>query len=314
MKAAKTEHPDPQRAKLTKTLVYGLFGNESVRRNELLEQILKLHGIEKNASLTALNTFDAKEKTWVEILDEVACVDLFSARNSAGPKLVFIRNSLVLGESQGFLTDLTKRINTLSRLSSEEIAQEPAIFIFESAVLDQRRKLSQMLKKANALWDCTSPKDFERSRWIRYLVSQTSLEFEPSLLEWFSSFEFETLSQVVMELQKLELFLSPSLVATKDALVSVVFNGAQTSIFDLCRAVLENKKVRALILSARLIESQEQALGFVGALLWSLKNRSSETAPNQKQKILRNLLLLDERLKSSGEPAPRSVDYFLSSL
>ncbi len=291
--------------------VYFLYGEEPFKIHEfvskmaetLLGDLLNQYDIDR---------IDGSQSTGAEILNAIQSSGLFASSNK----------KIVLVDKAGFLKEVEELQEVLASVTAKnrnEILGEN-IMILISESIDGRKKFHQWLKKNNHAIEFKKATDQEMLTWVEYLSKKMKIKVNLKAAQMLSLLADGSLYRLKSEIEKAWLHSGAETDAVIDEknVEAVSSQPISHEMVDLVTSFLMRKKTRALILAEKLIRTNEDALGFVGFVNWALKNpkwvqmnANRSLTKLELNRILKKLLKLDERLKSTATEGSVAVEEFI---
>lgn len=281
--------------------VYFLHG-EDLFKIKVFLQFLK--------SRSAVEVYDGEIHSVEEIQEGLQTVSLFLIQNKI--KCVYIKNSDALKKPEFIVEPLIK---------SEQPYAE-TILVMQSSTLDLRRKFHQWVKRKKYTLDMGKPNREECELWLSWIAQEKKVSIPLDAREFLLESCDGQLWNIDQEIEKASLYAEDSAVScsnnlkqlTLEHFYAVSSSSRSQTMLTLIKAILENKRIRALHLSQKLIQSTEEAMNFVGLFSWALRNLEKISCPisfEKQKKLLADLLILDSKLKSISLDALFLIERFI---
>lgn len=281
--------------------IYFLYGDEPYKIQEWINQAvasLKLNQY-------SVQKFDGSQCTLNDIFEAVQTTSLFAFNNadSGSEKIVIVKHANQLKDTEALL----------QKLQAAEHPWSDSLLIFWADTLDGRKKLHQFLKKNKLAFEFKKATDQELIQWAGYLAKKRNIKLTAEIAELLALHCDSSLYLLEQAVEKLALAVAfredPSVDLNLVSQTLALRSTFETS--ELIKAIFEQKKSRAWLLVDRLLQSSEDALGFVGYFTWMFKNQPSSFIQKNKSRVLDRLAVLDYRLKSTGLEPKACVENFI---
>lgn len=287
---------------------YLFYGNETFLIDDAISQLQhKMFRSEDAAATGALEKIDGSQSTGYDVLDQLVSCGLFQRSE----------DRLVVVKQAQHLKDTDQLLKTLSNSTKP---WGDSVLVLVTPSLDSRKKLHGYFKKSGTALEFTTPAPAERLHWVNQMAKKQKVRISPDAAELLTLCGDGSLYQISFELEKAILFASRNgelpVEISREDVASVVHQHLSFEMSELVKAFVEGKRARSLLLAHELIESSEDALGFVGYLTWALKNpdrfqfHRSWTLARMRNTV-RALIEFDRRLKSSPLEPLAVVESFL---
>lgn len=279
--------------------VYCLYGDEPYKIREFIDKLTEgLFGSAGGETAFCLDKLDGSTTKGADVLDAVQSVGLFAGR---ARRLVIVRQAHLLKETEELARTLMNGPKGASPWGENVL-----VLVCDS--LDGRRKFHQWLKKAGYALEFRPARDAELMQWVSFLARKLGVEVDAEAARVLAVLSEGSLHRLAQEIEKAWLYagaVKGTRIATEHV-AATAGGGVSHEMVELVDAILEGKRMRALLLCERLITGAEDALGLVGFLTWAMKNGRARGGSR-----VRGLLELDERLKSSGQDPNLLVQEFI---
>jgi len=230
--------------------LYWVYGGEVMKSRETVKRIKKtvLGEASKTPGFNEV-VLDASEVDAHEVLDAAQSLSL-----GGGVRFVLVKQAHLLKEPE-VLTALMGPMTTLSQI--------PAVVVFISKDLDQRKKFSKILVEKAVVIACETVADPDREPWIQYLAKRKGIQLSPHALAHLRGQDPWSLDLMDRELEKIELMQN------EDALggVAVIEGGTD----EFLEAFFVRQKVQALPLIQTFADHPDQALPLLGLISWNTR-------------------------------------------
>ncbi len=140
-----------------------------------------------------------------------------------------------------------------------------ATVVFQTAALDQRRKISTALLKAASVVAFDRLSEQQAARWAEGYLKLRDCRIEPAALGLLIGLVGTRLSRLANELDKLAAFAGGGFI-NSDTVGELVPRAREHTTWELWDAILERNRKRALRLTERLLDDGNEPLMILGAL------------------------------------------------
>lgn len=240
---------------------YLILGTE-VYIGEQVVQALR----DKMVTTDSLNEwrYDLEEISIQEVIDEAESVSFFAEQK------------LMLLEQPYFLTGDKKThkvTHDIERLMDYlEHPAENVVFVWLAHYekLDERKKLTKLLKKQSVLVEAQKMNNGDTKRWILQYVEQENIAIQAEALEELLYLTQGDLETTVNELKKLTLYAEGDVI-TSAIVTQLVPKTLEHRIFDITDYLLRQQKQAALNIYQELIQSGEDTIKINYILVMQLR-------------------------------------------
>ncbi|MCJ8006893.1 DNA polymerase III subunit delta [Lederbergia wuyishanensis] len=320
--------------------LYLLYGTESFIINETKQKLVTNVLTEEEMDFN-LSVYDMEETAIEEALEDAETFPFFGDR-----KLVFINNPIFLTSEKS----KEKVEHNIKKLESYLEAPSPySILVFAGYYekLDERKKITKLLKKNAEVLEAKKLSEGELRIWIKGRVEDKSQQIDESAIDLILSLVGPDLMNLHSELEKLSLYVEETKKITAEIVERLTSRSLEQNIFDLVDKVVHRKmeevfriyydlrkqneepiKILALLASQfRLIYQvkelmkrgygQQQIASTLKTHPFRVKLASGQARSFTDQElgeIINLLALTDEQLKTGGTGREVSLELFLLKL
>ncbi|MFH1263537.1 MAG: DNA polymerase III subunit delta [Pseudomonadota bacterium] len=223
------------------------------------------------------DTFDAKEKNLVEILDLANTFPMLAPK-----RLVVVT-----------LADDPKEADETRWISYVENPSPNTVLVGLAAKLDKRKRLFKALDKIDAIVTLPDPKAREIPVWVEQLARHHAVTFTPRAKLLLAEAVGTDLTLLDQEIAKLALYAHPATTIDEKMVAELVLETAEANIFEFTDQVVERRTGEALHTMDRLIATGTPPLVLLTMLtrhlriLWKANHHTkSRTNRNELPAIL----------------------------
>jgi DNA polymerase III subunit delta len=164
------------------------------------------------------------------------------------------------------------KVGPLDRLA--EYADKPVdstCMVITTPKIDARRKLLLAAKKANFIVACEALDLVDLARWIEHAAKRRGNPISSDVARVLAQVAGPELGYVNDAVERLSLFVGPSMPITEDAVSEIVVRVRETSVFTLISAVGARDLRRALAALGEVFDPRDGGIGLVALLAWSIR-------------------------------------------
>lgn len=254
MKLAKSDQLPP---------VILLYGTETFfiqnLKNEILKTVLP-EGGEEN-----LSTYDLEETPIEEVMIDAETYPFFGDE-----KLVIINNPVFLTAKQIKLP-FEHDIDQLEHYLLAPVDYSTIIFIAPYEKLDNRKKITKLLRKHAIVAECNPIKENEVKSWIKNLADELFITIEPDAYSVFENELIINLHLIENELLKLAMYVGENGVVTKKIAEDLISHTTNGSALRLVDAVIERDLNKAMLIQQDLKLMKEEPIALIGLLAFQFR-------------------------------------------
>ena len=316
--------------------VYCIYGEESYFVDETVKRI-------KNALSTTeeveTSIFDLEESPVDLMMDEADTFPFFSER-----KLVIAKNASFLKAAEKgkekIEHDLKRLENWLNHPSDFSIT----ILIAPYEKLDERKKITKLMKEKSVILHAETPKENDLAVWIRTEVSRFNKNIYDEAVDKLVEMVGANMLQLQIEIEKICLYLGEESYITVDIVENLVAKTLEHDAFKMLNAYLSRQNAEAVQIYHDLLRQKEEPIMLVGLLSSNIRTMNNvyylqkkgyhptqiskqlkihpyrvklmlenRNRPSEERllKALHNLAEIDLKLKSTGGNRERLLEMFL---
>ncbi len=238
--------------------LYLLYGTESYFINETLDLLTK----------TALEEEDREFNTVVYDLDEAYLEDVIE---DARTLPFFGERKVILVKSPLFLTSQKEKLEQNVRVLEEYIA-EPSlftilVFIAPFEKLDERKKITKLLKKSAEVVEANVLQNQDVQKWIQERAVEQGVNIDHKAISLLMELVGNNIMMLSQEMNKLFLYVDQGSTITEEIVSSIVPKSAEQNVFALTEKVVKRDIAGALKILHELLTKQEEPIKILALLV-----------------------------------------------
>ncbi|WP_067727359.1 DNA polymerase III subunit delta [Oceanobacillus damuensis] len=242
--------------------VYLAYGTESFFLQNIKKEVMKrvLDGDEDN-----LSVYDLEETPIQEVIADAETYPFFGDRK------------LIIASNPGFLKAKPDKLPFEHDTSSLEMyldsPAEYSVLVFVAAYekIDERKKISKLLKKHAAVAVCNAVKDQDLKQWIDTLAGQQRVTIENEAYDIFETELSSNLHLLESELTKLALYVGDGGTITKEIAEQLISHTSNSSSLRLVDAVIERDLHKAISVYKDLEKMKEEPIAMIALLAFQFR-------------------------------------------
>ncbi|WP_027107582.1 DNA polymerase III subunit delta [Lacticigenium naphthae] len=240
--------------------IYLILGKESYLVNRVKENMIDSF---LNNEVNEFNfaKYDMEEHPLGSALEEAESFPFFGEK-----KVVFIENPFFLtGEKNKAKIehDFTRLENYLKNPSEFSVL----VFIAPYSKLDQRKKITKLLKKVAILIDTQPMKEYETKSFIKEEIRSSGYSIQPEAFEKLLALTDLHLTHIMNELEKLKIYHMDTKHITLTSVENLVSKSLEQNIFELNDYILKKNTGEALELYQELLLQKEEPIKIIALML-----------------------------------------------
>ncbi len=281
--------------------VYLLVGEESYFIDETIKRIKEAMGPEDELEIS---TFDLDEVPVDAVMDEADTIPFFSAQ-----KLIIAKNASFLKATEKGKEKIDHDVKRLETWLSNPSDFSVTVFIAPYEKLDERKKVTKMMKEHALLVEAETPKEQDLAVWIQSNVKAQGNSITQDAIELLVTMVGANMLQLQMEIDKLTLYLGEGGEITVSLVEDLVAKTLEQDAFKMLNAYLANDSVSALSIYHDLLRQKQEPIMLVGLLASNVRTMSNVFYLLKKgyhpQQIAKNLKIHPYRVKLMTEQRNR---------
>lgn len=239
--------------------VYVIAGQESYFVDETVKRMkAKLSEIEEIDTMT----FDLEESLVDEVIDEADTIPFFSDK-----KLVIAKNCTFLKATEKGKEKLNHDFKKLEKFLQYPSDTAVTIFIAPFEKLDERKKVTKMMKEHGVYLYAETPKERDLAVWVKHEMANRQALILDEGIERLMDLVGANMLHLQSEMDKLALYVANSDQAIDGQLVEeMVAKTLEQDVFKLLNAYIQGDKNTALMMYHDLLRQKEEPIALVALI------------------------------------------------
>lgn len=243
--------------------VYFLYGSEAYFIQNLKHQLIeKVTGNDEDS----LSVYDLEEVPIETVISDAETYPFFSER-----KLIIAENPVFLKPKPDKLS-FEHDVSFLERYIMSPADYTVLVIIAPYEKIDERKKISKLLKKQTAVAACQSIKDNDLREWMASIAKQLDISISEEAYEIMEAELSTNLHQLENELHKLSLYVGPGGEITKETAEELVSHTTTSSSLRLVDAVIEKDLQKAIRIFKDLVKMKEEPIALIGLIAFQFRS------------------------------------------
>lgn len=285
--------------------VYCIYGEESYFIDETIKRIKQGLNTAEEAEVI---TFDMGESPVDSVIDEADTFPFFSER-----KLVIAKNASFLKATEKGKEKIDHNLKRLEHWLEQPSEFCVTIFTAPYEKLDERKKITKIMKEKSILLHAQTPQENDLGTWIRSEVNRFEKSINDDAVDKLVEMVGANMLQLQIEVEKIALYLGEEKQITVNSVEELVAKTLEHDAFKMLNAYLSNNVAVALQIYHDLLRQKEEPIMLVGLLASNIRTMNNVYYlqkkgyhPNQISKQLkvhpyRVKLMLETRDRPSEE-------------
>lgn len=242
--------------------VYLIYGSEAFFLQNIKKELTNkvLAGEEDNLSI-----YDLEDTPIQEVVTDAETYPFFGGR-----KLIIANNASFLkakADNLAFEHDFAY----LERYLGQPAEYSVLVLIAPYEKIDERKKVSKMLKKNTTVVVCNPIKEQDLRQWIDSLANSLQIQITPDAYEIFEAELSANLQLLESELTKLALYVGKNGTITKEIAERLIAHTSNSSSLRLVDAVIERDLHKAISIYKDLQKMKEEPIAMIGLLAFQFR-------------------------------------------
>lgn len=220
--------------------LYLILGTESYLQDRIKHAFMERLQLQKDD--LDLVYFDLEQDPLNLVVAEAQAPSLFSLEDK---RLIIAENPLFLTaekKSNVIEQDLTDFLSYLTDPAQSGVV----VMIAPYEKLDERKKVTKLLKKQAVVIDVQPLKEQDVQRYVRQTLAAANIQLDRQAFDTFMQLTEMDLTKAMQELDKLLLYGATGASLTKDVIIQLVPQSLENNIFELTENVLAGNADKAL--------------------------------------------------------------------
>ncbi|RYG74749.1 DNA polymerase III subunit delta [Lentibacillus lipolyticus] len=245
--------------------VYLLYGTESYFIQKITKYIKKAVLPGDGDTSENLSVYDLEETPVQEVVTDAETYPLFG-----GKKLIIANNPSFLKTKPDKLP-FDHDLDSLIRYLGQPVDDAIILFIAPYEKIDERKKVTKLLKQKGIAAECNPIREYELRSWITNLAGSMKITVEDNACELLESELTADLHLLRNELYKLRLYVGENGTVTKEIAEKLVSHSGNSSSLRLVDAVIDRDLHKAISIYKDLEKMKEEPIGLVALLAFQFR-------------------------------------------
>ncbi|APC48206.1 DNA polymerase III subunit delta [Virgibacillus halodenitrificans] len=242
--------------------VYLLYGSENYFIQKLQKEIKKqVLGKE----MDNLSFYDLDETPVQEVISDVETYPFFGER-----KLIIATKPSFL-KAKPDRTAVEHNVEILENYLSMPVDYSVLVLIAPYEKIDERKKLTKVLKKNADIAVCNPIKDYDVRKWIDNLAGQLRVFIDQDAYDIFEAELSTNLNLMENELKKMALFVGEKGTITRAVAEKLISHTASSSSLRLVDTVIDRDLAQAIAIYKDLEKMKEEPIALIGLLAFQFR-------------------------------------------
>ncbi len=272
--------------------VYLIVGEESFFVDETIRKFKTAFPEEEMELLT----FDLEEQPIDFVIDEADTIPFFTER-----KMIIAKNASFLKATEKGKEKINHDLKRLENWLAHPSDTAVTIFIAPYEKLDERKKVTKLMKEKSVLLNAVTPQNHDLTTWIKSEASANGKKISATAIDKLVEMVGGNMLQLRQEIEKLSLYLGDEQEIRVSLVEDLVAKTLEHDAFKMLNAFLEHRTKEALEIYHDLLRQKEEPIKLVGLLASNIRAMSNIFFLQQKgyhpQQIAKQLKMHPYRVK-----------------
>ncbi|KYG88841.1 DNA polymerase III subunit delta [[Bacillus] sp. KCTC 13219] len=291
--------------------VYLIVGEETYFIDETIKRLKEALSEQEEVEMIP---FDLAEQPVDVVIDEADTLPFFTDK-----KLIIAKNASFLKATEKGKEKIEHDLKRLETWLSYPTDTAVTVFIAPYEKLDERKKITKLMKEHSVLIAAETPKEQDLYVWIKHEIEAAGKAIEDGAAVRLVETVGANMLQLKMELEKMALYLGQEHEITEALVEELVAKTLEHDAFKMLNAYLGNRQAEALTIYHDLLRQKEEPIMLVGLLASNIRTMSQAfyllTKGYHPQQIAKQLKVHPYRIKMILEQRNRpSAERLLQAL
>lgn len=243
--------------------IYLVLGTEKFLQEQVRQAFLSRFAVSKDDLNFA--QFDLEKDSLELVIQEAESMPFFGDQ-----RLIFMERPFVLtAEKKSSVPE--QNLDVLINYIKDPVTTSVLVIFAEYEKLDERKKVSKLLKKNAAVINVQPMKEQDVRRYLQQTLSVEEIDMDRQAFELFLRLTDLNLSKAMNELEKLRLYSGGKQKITTTVLEALIPKTLEHNVFDLTNDVLQGKVEEALRLYDDLLLQGEETIKINAILIAQIR-------------------------------------------
>ena len=240
--------------------IYLLLGEEAFLMQETLYHIVQASLLEEEKDFN-LSIYDMEDSTVETALEDAETLPFMGER-----RVVVIKNPVYL-TSEKKKEKVEHRIEKLEQYINSPAPYTIVVFVAPYEKLDERKKITKLLKKQATVLEMKSLSDADTKKWMENVAKEALVELDRDAVDQLLLLTAGDLMVIHQEIQKLSTYVGEGGLITVDTVNLLVARTLEQNIFDLIDHVIHKRSKHALQIFYDLLKNNEEPIKILSLLV-----------------------------------------------
>lgn len=243
--------------------VYFLYGTEAYFIENIKDKLIDTAADNQEDSLSV---YDLEEIPIEDVINDAETYPFFSDR-----KIVIANNPVFLKPKPEKLP-FEHDISALERYIKAPADYSILIIIAPYEKIDERKRISKLLKKETTAVECNAMKDNDLRQWMNEIAKNLDITITDDAFEILESELTTNMHQLENEINKMAIYAGPGGEITKEIAEDLVSHTVNSSSLRLVDAVMEKDLHKAMVIYKDLEKMKEEPIALIALIAFQFRS------------------------------------------
>ncbi|MDL4841481.1 DNA polymerase III subunit delta [Aquibacillus rhizosphaerae] len=239
--------------------LYFFHGTESYLVQDLKQQILT-YALSEEDKDTNISIYDLEETEIQEVIADAETYPFFGEQ-----KVIFVHNPMFL-KAKPDKVSVEHNLDILQSYLLHPVDYSIIVFIAPYEKVDERKKITKLMKKQCETVACDPIKEWDLSKWIENIATSFNVTIEESVFELIVQEAGANLLMLQNEIEKMATFVGEGGTVSMEVAEKLLSHNSNTSGLKLVDAVITRDLKKAITIFKDLEKMNEDAIPLLALL------------------------------------------------
>ncbi|MFD3447671.1 DNA polymerase III subunit delta [Microbacteriaceae bacterium 4G12] len=237
--------------------LYVLYGTESYFINQTLDLLLT-EALEEEDREFNIVTYDLEEAYLEDVVEDARTLPFFGER-----KVIVIKSPMFLTAQK---EKLEQNVKVLMEYVEEPSPFTVLVFVAPFEKLDERKKITKLLKKEAEVLEANPLQIQDVRKWIQDKAQEHHIQIEGGAIDLLLELVGSNVMMLSQEVDKLMLYLGTEGTITRELVAQLVPKSVEQNVFTLVEKVVKKDIAEAMRILEDLLVQQEEPIKILSLL------------------------------------------------
>lgn len=244
--------------------VYLLLGEETFLIDSIKQQLIT-YGLNEEDKDTNISSYDLEEVSIQEVIADAETYPFF------GERKIILANNPVFLKAKPDKVPVEHDLDILQSYLLQPAEYSIIIFIAPYEKVDERKKITKLLKKQSEFVPCEPIKEWELEQWIKNMATSHQVELQKDAADILVGEIGPNLMMLKQEIEKMATYVGVGGIVSKDVVNQLVSHQLNTSGLKLVDAVIQKDLSQAISIFKDLERMNEEPIALLSLLASQLR-------------------------------------------